>query len=95
MFRNIVINIYYKTYNFLFDIESLNPHTNYKSFKNKIKEIKRVFDRQAAELDGFIEAKKIELLNKGLSPERIRQFHQFEADEFHVGDQCQVCLEEV
>ena len=42
---------------------------------------------------GLVEA-KIKELDKGLSPERIQQFLQFEADESHVGDQCQVCLEE-
>ena len=46
-------------------------------------------------MDGLVAAKKNELLNKGLITERIQQFLQFEADESHVGDQCQVCLEEV
>ena len=54
----------------------------------------RDVDRQAAELDNLIEAKKKEV-DKGLSSERIQQFLQFKADESHVGDQCQVCLEEV
>ena len=61
---------------------------------NKIKEIRRDVERQATELDGLIAVKKNEL-DKGLSPERIQQFLQFEADESHVGDQCQVCLEEL
>ena len=60
----------------------------------KIAEIKRDVLGQAAELDDLFKAKKNEL-DKGLSPERIQQFLLFEADESHVGDQCQVCLEEV
>ena len=78
----------------LFDIELHNPHRDYKCFENKTKEISRVFKRQVAELYGLVVA-KIKELDKGLSPERIQQFLQFEADESHVGDQCQVCLEEV
>ena len=74
-------------------IELYNPHAEEKYFINKIKEIKRDVDRQAAEINVLIEAKKNEL-DKGLSLERIQQFLQFEADESHVGDQCQVCQEE-
>ena len=79
----------------LFYIEQLNPHSEGDSFKNKIDEIKRDFERQNQEFDDLIEAKKNELLHKGLSPERIQQFYQYEAGESPVGDQCQVCLEEV
>ena len=79
----------------LFYIEQLNSHNEGDSFKNKIDEIKRDFERQNQEFDDLIEAKKNELLHKGLSPERIQQFHQFKADDSHVGNQCQVCLEEV
>ena len=57
-------------------------------------EIDRDVLRQDDELNDLIAAKKNEL-EKGLSPERIQQFLQFEADESNVGDQCQVCLEEV
>ena len=45
-------------------------------------------------MSDLVLAKRDEL-DKGLSQERIQQFHQFEADESHVGDQCQVCLENV
>ena len=62
---------------------------------NKIKEIDRAVDRQYSDLNRLVGVKKNELLNKGLSTERIQQFLQFEADESHVGDQCQVCLEEI
>ena len=50
--------------------------------------------RKRTEFDGFVAVKKNEVI-KGLSPERINQFHQFEAGESNVGDQCQVCLEQV
>ena len=78
----------------LLDIEFYNPHKDDESFKNKIEEIRRDVDQRATELDDLIEDKKKEVV-KGLSPERIQQFLQFKADESHVGDQCQVCLEEV
>ena len=65
-----------------------------KSFENKVEYIRQNLDRQTTELDDLLDDKKKELL-KGLSLKRIKQFHQFEADESHVGDQCQVCLEEV
>ena len=61
---------------------------------NKITEIRRDVLRQATELDGLIIDNKNELLIKRLSSERIQQFLQFEVDESHVGDQCQVCQEE-
>ena len=77
----------------LLHIERLKPHNEDKSFKNKIKEIRRDVKRQRQEITDLAEARIRELL-KGLSPARNNQFHQFEADESHVGDQCQVCLEE-
>ena len=78
----------------LSDIKEYNTHREDESFKNKIEDIKRDVDQKGVELVGLVEA-KIKELDKGLSPERIQQFLQFEADESHVGDQCQVCLEEV
>ena len=79
---------------FLFDIELLNPHKDEESFRNKVDVIRQCVARQNHELIDLALTKKYEL-DKGLSPERIQQFLQFEADESHVGDQCQVCLEEV
>ena len=78
----------------LHHIKFYNPQKEDKSFKNKIEEIRLDVDRQVEEMNDLIAAKKKEL-NKALSSERIQQFHQFEADESHVGDQCQVCQEEV
>ena len=75
-------------------IGTLNPHKDDESFKNKLIEIDRDVVRLDAEFDELI-AVKINELIKGLSSERILQFLQFEADDSHVGDQCQVCLEEV
>ena len=78
----------------LFDIERYNPHKDDESFKNKVKEIRRDVNRKTLEMNDLVAAKK-KKLHKGLFPKRIKQFHQFKADESHVGDQCQVCLEEV
>ena len=94
LLQNLADNTFFKNFNLLSDIGDFNPHKFDESFKNKIKEIIRDVHRQDEELDGLIEAKKKEVV-KGLSSERIQQFNQFEADESHVGDQCQVCLEEV
>ena len=80
--------------NFLIEIASYNPHREDDSFENKIKEIERDVIKNALHLNNLIAVKKNELLNKGLSSERIQKFLQFEADESHVGDQCQVCLQE-
>ena len=93
-FGNHAIQKFNNFYIFLFHIEFYNSNRD-DCFINKIREIKRYVERQDDELDDLIEAKKNELLHKGLSSERIQQFMQFEADESHVGDQCQVCLEEV
>ena len=79
--------------NLLFYIGLFNQRKNDESFMNKIEEIRRDVERQFAELDDLVADKK-NVLEKGLSPERIKQFYQFEADESHVGSQCQVCLEE-
>ena len=32
---------------------------------------------------------------RGLEPETIQQFQQFQADESFVGDQCTICMENV
>ena len=88
-FRNKLNEHFY----LLFYVERLNPHKNDKFFKNKIKEIKRDVNRKGQEMINLIIAKK-KNLHKGLSPERVQQFLQFEADESHVEDQCQVCLED-
>ena len=78
----------------LSNIEKYNPHSDGESFKNKIKDIERDVSLQYLKMIYLIEGKKEELV-EGLTSERIQQFQQFEADESHVGDQCQVCLEEV
>ena len=85
---------FHKNLSLLSHIKTINPHKFDEPFKNKIEEIKRDVERQAAELDDLIADKKKEL-EKGLSLEIIQQFQQFEADESHIGDQCQVCLEKV
>ena len=79
---------------FLYDILLLNRHKGDESFKNKIKKISRVANRHRLEIYVLLEAKKKEVF-KGLSPEIIQKFLQLKAYESHVGDQCQVCLEEV
>ena len=94
VFENYARNKANKFSVLLFHICCYNPNIEDESFKIKISEIERDADRQAQEMTDLIEARK-KNLNKGLSSERIKQFHQFEADESHVGDQCQVCLEEV
>ena len=76
------------------NIKRLNPHIKDKSFKNKLEQIRRVANRQVLDLYDLLDAKKKEVF-KGLSPKRIKRFLWFKADESHVGDQCQVCLEEV
>ena len=78
----------------LLNIGQYNPNKDDNSFKNKVSLIHQVRERQAQEIYRLVEAKKNEL-PKGISPKRIKEFMQFEADESHVGDQCQVCLEEV
>ena len=93
LFRNDVRIKDFKILNLLIEIKSYNPHREDESFKIKIKEIRQDVIHQALEVDDLIEYKKKELEN-GLSPEKIKQFHRFEADESYVGDQCQVCLEE-
>ena len=64
---------------------------------NKIEEIERDVIQQSLDVEGLVAIKMDELdkEEKELSPARIQQFYQFEADESHVGNQCQVCLEEV
>ena len=94
-FQIIAVEKYENIHFLLIHIEFYNLHKDDESFKNKIKEIDRDVLRLAAELDILIAVKMNELLNKGLSSERIQQFLQFEADKSHVGDQCQVCMEEV
>ena len=94
LFRNNALNKIIKIYHLLLDIEEHNPHSEGEYFKNKIEEIIQNVERQYVEMVDLIQDKKNEL-DKGLSPERIQQFLQFKADESHVGDQCQVCLEEV
>ena len=78
----------------LLNIELYNPNKDDIFFKNKVVLIHQVRERQAQEIYRLVEAKKNEL-PKGLSPKTIKEFMQFEADESHVGVQCQVCLEEV
>ena len=78
----------------LYHIELYNPHIDDESFQNKLKSIYQNFNRLGPEMIDLIEVKKSELLNKALSPEKIKKFMQFKADEYHVGEQCQVCQEE-
>ena len=93
-FGNFVKSKSNEHFSFLFHIKRFNPHKNDESFKKKMEEITRDVDRHRREIIDLIEAKRKEFF-KGLSPQRIQQFLQFEADESHAGDECQVCLEEV
>ena len=94
-FINNAINKFNKFHTLLYHIELYNPHIDDESFQNKLKAIYQDFNRLGPEMIDLIEDKKNVLLNKRLSLERIQQFQQFEADDSYVGDQCQVCLEEV
>ena len=94
-FINNAINKFNKFHTLLYHIELCNPHIDDESFQNKLKSIYQNFNRLGPEMIDLIEVKKSELLNKALSPEKIKKFMQFKADEYHVGEQCQVCLEEV
>ena len=76
----------------LHDIGEYNPNKGDLSFVDSLLMIYRDFDQQHREILRLFLEKKNEL-DKGLSPEKIRQFLQYEADESHVEDQCQVCLE--
>ena len=92
-FDNHNIYKFYKVNTLLYHIKCLNPHKEEEPFKNRLKEIISINRRQRNEMFHLVIAKEKEVV-KGLPPERIQQFLQFEADESHVGDQCQVCLEE-
>ena len=94
LFQNVARRKLFKISTLLIHIRSLSMHKKNDCFKKKISEIKRDVERQAVEIHRLIKDKKIRL-DKGLSPKRIKEFMQFEADEYHKGDQCQVCLEDV
>ena len=64
---NIIVNYFL---NLLNDIKRFNPHKRDESFKNKIKEIRRVANRQVLDMYDLIDAKKKKVV-KELSPERI------------------------
>ena len=81
-----------KFFTLLFHIELYNPNKDDDSFKNKVKVVSLLGRRQSKELYNLLAIKK-EVV-KGLSLQRIQQFLHFEADESHLGDQCQVCQEE-
>ena len=76
----------------LIDIKKYNPNKGDRSFVNRLVKIWQDICHFHGEIVRLCHEKKNEL-DKGLSPEKIRQFLQFEADESHVEDQCQVCLE--
>ena len=97
VFRTIFRKKYFKISSLLYHIELYNPQAGDESFMNKIEEIERDVIQQSLDVEGLVEIKMDELdkEEKELSPERIQQFYQFEADESHVGNQCQVCLEDI
>ena len=96
-FRNIFNKKYFKISTLLHHIELFNPQSEDESFMKKIEEIERNVVQQSLDVEGLVATKMDELdkEEKKLSSDRIQQFYQFEADESHVGSQCQVCLEEV
>ena len=61
---------------------------------NFCKSLQRELQQQVEIVQLQVEEKK-KHLHKGLTPERIKRFHHFEADESIVGDQCNVCMEDV
>ena len=75
-------------------------------FKTGDEKVKQELTMLIEELDQF----KVQLLEnfhnfadsvsdiiykQGLTPQRIKQFEQFTADESHVGDQCVICMGDI
>ena len=51
------------------NIKRLNPHKTYKSFKSKLEEMRRVYNRQVLDMYDLLDAKKKEVL--------LREFNSF------------------
>ena len=71
----------------LLDIREYNPNKGDTSFEYRLVNIWLEIYQQHREIIRLLHEKKNEL-DKGLSPEKMQQFLQFEADESHVEDQC-------
>ena len=64
-------------------------------FKDKLDEIERDLDRHMYATVLLFDNKRKHLLRKGLTPERMQEFHHYVADESNVGEQCTVCIQNV
>ena len=66
--------------------------TKYERLKKELKQIKKRLEQTYEDLYDQSSVLIIDLMNRGLSPARIRQFQRFKADETLVGDRCAICL---
>ena len=53
--------------------------------------LRQVIDLTTAEMDVDVPEEEQQ---QGLTPQRIQQFEQFQADDSFVGDQCVICMED-
>ena len=66
--------------------------TKYERLKKELKQIKKRLEQTYEDLWMQSEVLLIDLMSRGLSPARIKQFQHFKADESLVGEKCSICL---
>ena len=63
--------------------------------KDKLETLSRDLGQYVYSTIQKIENKRKDLLCRGLTKERIKQFHHFVADESDVGSLCTICIQDV
>ena len=66
----------------------------YKKYDDKLTALNRELGKYIYTTIRKIDNKRQELLNKGLTKERIQRFHHYLADESNVGKQCTICIQD-
>ena len=75
-------------------IQQKSQNVNTTTFKNKLETLSRELGQYVYTTFQKIENKRKDLLCKGLTKKRIKQFYHYIADESNVGDQCTICIQE-
>ena len=74
--------------------ERQNNKSECVKFHKEVQSLQQELQQEREVLELQIEYKRQELF-KGLTPERIRKFQRFQADQSLAGDRCGVCLDDI
>ena len=79
---------------YIHNYKTNSTKTKYSKLQKELKRIEKRLEQTYEDLWMQSEVLLIDLMSRGLSPARIKQFQHFKADESLVGEKCSICMED-